>query len=162
MSESENSRELPHASHFTELVVWQFSRKLAQEIFRESREFPSEEKYALTDQLRRSSRSIGAQIAEAWGKRRYERHFVSKLTDADAEQYETQHWLIQAYDAGYLRREAAHNLGTQCKAIGSMIGGMIAISHLFCQDSYGSASRVSEVSPMDQFFASPPSDLPTS
>ena len=58
-----------------------------------SKNFPREELFALTDQIRRSSRAIGAQLAEAWGKRRYEKHFISKLTDADAEQMETQHWI---------------------------------------------------------------------
>ena len=58
--------------------------------------------YSLTDQVRRASRSVGAQIAEAWGKRRYERHFVSKLTDADAEQMETQDWIDEALDCGYI------------------------------------------------------------
>ena len=62
--------------------------------------FPGKRIYALTDQIRRASRSIGAQIAEAWGKRRYEKHFVSKLTDADAEQLETQHWLSIAVFCG--------------------------------------------------------------
>ncbi|HBY94549.1 MAG TPA: hypothetical protein DEP84_11420 [Chloroflexi bacterium] len=84
---------LQHAQSFRGLVVHQKARQLSREIFRLTRSFPKEEMYSLTDQIRRSSRSIGAQIAEAWAKRRYERHFVSKLTDADAEQYETQHWI---------------------------------------------------------------------
>ena len=67
-----------------------------------SRAFPKEEKVALSDQIRRSSHSIGANIAEAWVKRRYEAHFVSKLTDADGEQYETQHWIETAVECGYL------------------------------------------------------------
>jgi four helix bundle protein len=67
------------------------------------RAFPKEETFSLTDQIRRSSRSIGANIAEAWAKRRYERHFVCKLTDADGEQMETQHWIGTALDCGYLR-----------------------------------------------------------
>jgi four helix bundle protein len=70
------------------LIVCRKARDVAKEIFEISRRFPREETYALTDQVRRSSRSLGAQIAEAWGKRRYEKHFVSKLTDADGEQYE--------------------------------------------------------------------------
>ena len=74
---------------FRDLLVYQKARKLAQDIFVLTKAFPKEETYALTDQIRRSSRSIGAQIAEAWGKRRYEKHFISKLTDADGEQQET-------------------------------------------------------------------------
>jgi four helix bundle protein len=75
---------------------------LAKAVFEASKTFPREEAYSLTDQGRRASRSIGAQIAEAWAKRRYARHFASKLTDADGEQLETQHWLIMAFDCGYL------------------------------------------------------------
>src|SRR5688572_22090803 len=78
---------------FSDLEVYKLCRLLARDIFYLSREFPKEEAYSLTNQIRRSSRSVGAQIAEAWGKRRYEKHFVSKLTDADGEQLETQHWI---------------------------------------------------------------------
>lgn len=74
------------------------------------KKFPKEEMYSLTDQVRRSSRSIGAQIAEAWGKRKYERHFVSKLTDADGEQLETQHWIETALDCSYVSAEVATKL----------------------------------------------------
>ena len=70
---------------FKELLVYQKANEVTKIIFDISRKFPKEELYSLTDQIRRSSRSIGAQIAEAWGKRRYEKHFVSKLMDADAE-----------------------------------------------------------------------------
>ena len=84
---------MTYAKSFRELEVYKLSRELAGEIFQISKSFPKEETYSLTDQIRRSSRSIGAQIAEAWAKRRYEKHFISKLTDADGEQQETQHWL---------------------------------------------------------------------
>ncbi len=80
-----------YARDFRELVVYRRQRELAREVFAVSKKFPREESRSLTDQIRRSSRSIGAQIAEAWAKRRYEKHFISKLTDADAEQRETQH-----------------------------------------------------------------------
>jgi four helix bundle protein len=94
--------DLHHANSFRDLVVHQKARQTAQEIFRYSKSFPREEAYSLTDQVRRSSRSVGAQIAEAWGKRRFQAHFVSKLTDADAEQLETQYWIDTAFDCGYL------------------------------------------------------------
>src|SRR5258706_16471285 len=68
------------AKNFRDLEVYKLSRQLAKEVFEASKKFPKEEMYSLTDQVRRSSRSIGAQLAEAWGKRSYERHFVSKLT----------------------------------------------------------------------------------
>jgi four helix bundle protein len=83
--------ELQHAKSFRDLLVHQKARRLSQMIFEVSKSFPREELYSLTDQIRRAARSIGAQIAEAWGKRRFERHFISKLTDADSEQLETQH-----------------------------------------------------------------------
>ena len=81
---------MKHAKSFKDLEIYQLARELAREIYGLTKTFPKEEKYSLTDQVRRSSRSVGAQIAEAWAKRRYERHFVSKLTDADGKQLETQ------------------------------------------------------------------------
>ena len=82
--------------------------------------------YSLTDQIRRSSRSVGAQIAEAWGKRQYEKHFVSKLTDADGEQQETQHWIEIAFDCGYLSQDQKMRLLKGYEEIGRLLGGMIA------------------------------------
>jgi four helix bundle protein len=78
-------------THFTELVVYQRSFALAGQIFVLSKRWPPEERYSLTDQIRRASQSVGANVAESWGKRRYEAHFVSKLTDADGENHEVEH-----------------------------------------------------------------------
>ena len=86
-------------SSFRELEVYKVCRQLAKDIFELSKRFPKEEMYSLTDQIRRASRSSGAQIAEAWGKRRYEKHFISKLTDAGAEQLETNIGLIHRWNA---------------------------------------------------------------
>ena len=83
--------ELQYANSYKELIVYQKARQLARDIFELSKTFPREETYSLIDQIRRSSRSIGAQLAEAWAKRRYEKHFISKLTDANGEQQETLH-----------------------------------------------------------------------
>lgn len=135
--------DLPYARHFSELIVWQHARRLARDVFEVSREFPKEEMYSLTDQVRRSSRSVGAQLAEAWGKRKYIKHFRSKLTDADGEQYETQNWLIVAYDCGYLDRDTVKNLGSQCKEIGAMIGKMDSKADEFCGD-FGSSAILRE------------------
>jgi four helix bundle protein len=96
---------LQHAESFRDLIVYKKVRNVAKAIFQLSKSFPKGEMYSLTDQVRRSSRSIGAQIAEAWGKRAYQKHFVSKLTDADSEQLETQHWVETALDCGYLNQE---------------------------------------------------------
>ena len=126
------SVRLPHARSFRELVVYQKQRQLAREVFCVSIEFPPEEKFSLTDQLRRASRSIGAQIAEAWAKRAYEKHFVAKLSDADAEQMETQHWLDTAKDDGYLPPDDCHRLLSLCEEIGRMLGSMIENSASFC------------------------------
>ncbi|HRQ39373.1 MAG TPA: four helix bundle protein [Chloroflexota bacterium] len=126
-------KELGYARSFRDLVAYQLARECAQDIFDLTRNFPKEEAYSLTDQVRRSSRSVGAQIAEAWAKRRYEKHFISKLTDADGEQQETQHWLETAVDCGYLTQEQARLPIQKCERIGSLIGGMINKSAAFCQ-----------------------------
>ena len=86
----------------------------------------------MTDQMRRSARSVGAQIAEAWGKRRYEKHFVSKLTDADAEQLETQHWVGEATGCGYLSADDASQLTSRLETIGRMLNVMMEKSDSFC------------------------------
>src|SRR5918994_7606003 len=95
---------------YRQLEVYKLSRRLSREVFIISRQFPREEMFSLTDQIRRSSRSVGAQIAEAWGKRKYEKHFVSKLTDADGEQLETQHGIEVAVDSSYITIELAQTL----------------------------------------------------
>jgi len=124
--------ELQHAASFRDLLVYQKARQLARLVFNLTSLFPKEEAYSLTDQVRRSSRSVGAQIAEAWAKRRYERHFISKLTDADGELQETQHWLSVALDCGYLSQSQVVPLGENCSEIGRMLHGMIEKADLFC------------------------------
>ncbi|MGE0590769.1 MAG: four helix bundle protein [Cyclobacteriaceae bacterium] len=121
--------------NFRALEVYKQSRILSNQIFLITRGFPKEEMYSLTDQIRRSSRSVGAQIAEAWGKRRYEKHFISKLTDADGEQMETQHWIEVSLDSKYISKDEATQLLEQCTSIGKMIGSMIAKSSKFCKPS---------------------------
>ena len=123
---------LAHAKSFRDLLVYQKSRQLSKLIFELSASFPREEVYSLTSQIRRSSRSVGAQIAEAWAKRRYEKHFISKLTDADGEQMETQHWLESSVDIGYLSSEQIVTALALCVEIGRLLGGMIAKADLFC------------------------------
>ncbi len=127
--------ELNHAKSFRDLVVYQKAKKVSRKIFEISKGFPKEETYSLTDQIRRASRSIGAQIAEAWGKRRYERHFVSKLTDADAEQMETQHWVDEACDCQYLDSKQAEELTEELMQIGRMLNSMMDKAHSFCEQN---------------------------
>ena len=124
--------ELNHAGSFRELVVYRKAQAVSRVIFELSKGFPKEETFSLTDQIRRAVRSIGAQIAEAWAKRRYERHFVSKLSDADAEQMETQHWLSEACTCQYIDSAQAEALVAELEQIGRMLNSMMEKSHLFC------------------------------
>ena len=93
-----------------DLEVYQIAFRLAMEIFHESKVFPVEERYSLIDQVRRSSRSVCTNIAEAWRKRRYKASFLSKLSDAEAEAAETQVWLEFAVACGYLKPEKGREL----------------------------------------------------
>ncbi len=117
---------------YRDLEVYKLSRQLSKEIFEISKHFPKEEMYSLTDQVRRSSRSVGAQIAEAWGKRKYEKHFISKLTDADGEQLETQHWIETAVDSSYVSKDLANRLIDQYLSLGKMLNSMMNKSSTFC------------------------------
>src|SRR5215210_4747449 len=94
----------------TDLDVCQQAFDMAMQIFQLSKSFPKEETYSLTDQIRRSSRSVCANIAEAWRKRRYEKAFISKLSDAESEAAETQVWIEFALKCGYIVREQANEL----------------------------------------------------
>ena len=122
---------LAYVKHFRDLEVYKKQRLLARRVFGLSKSFPRDEQFSLTDQMRRSSRSVGAQIAEAWAKRLYPKHFISKLTDADGEQLETQHWLIEATDCGYLNPEQSAELQSLCVEIGRMLGSMIQKANSF-------------------------------
>jgi len=108
-----------------ELKVYQVAYVLAMEIFRLSKAWPAEERYSLTGQIRRSSRSVCSNLREAWAKRRYEAHFISKLTDADGENSETDTWLDFAKDCGYLSPEDHGHLARQAGEVGAMLGTMI-------------------------------------
>ncbi len=117
---------------FFELEVYKLSRILAREIFEISKRFLPNERYSLTDQIRRSSRSIGAQIAEALAKRRYINHFISKLTDSDAEQYETRHWIDVAVDCKLVSQDEWMSVTSKCDEINSKLNAMINKAELFC------------------------------
>ena len=108
-----------------ELRVYKAAYTLAMDIFNVSKKWPKEERYSLTDQIRRSSRSVCANLSEAWAKRRYEAHFISKLTDSDAENSETRTWLCFAKDGGYLTDQEYKKLNDDCRAAGAMLGSMI-------------------------------------
>lgn len=110
---------------FKDLRVYHEACDLDYEIFVESKKFPKEEMYSLIDQVRRSSRSIGANISEAWAKRRYPAHFVSKLTDADGELQETRHWIGRALAYGYVVANWHGEISARCDRVGGMLGKMI-------------------------------------
>ena len=130
------SSQLNYVRHFRELEVYKKQRMLAKDVFVLTKEFPREEQYAMTDQLRRSARSVGGQIAEAWAKRLYPKHFISKLTDADGEQMETQHWLIEAGDCAYLGQVDTKRLLDLCEEIGRMLGSMMRKAESFASSDY--------------------------
>lgn len=117
---------------FEDLEVYKLGLKLQQNIFDLTFSFPKDEKYSLTDQVRRSSRSIGANIAEAWRKRCYVAHFRSKLTDSDSEQAETQHWLRTAFLCKYISEKEFNEKIKDCKHIGAMLGKMITDAESWC------------------------------
>ncbi len=116
---------------FRDLRAYQEAFEVQQDIFKISKAWPADEKFSLTDQVRRSSRSIGGNLAEAWAKRRYPPHFVSKLTDADGELQETSHWLTSAMACGYISPSEETNLQARIAWIGKRLGRMMAMPEKF-------------------------------
>ena len=108
-----------------ELEVYKKAYVLAMDIFRLTKSFPAEEKFSLTSQIRRSSRSICLNLREAWAKRRYEAHFLSKLTDCDGKNSETDSSLDFAKDCGYITVPQHEKLTANCREVGGMLGSMI-------------------------------------
>ena len=108
-----------------DLIVFQKAYSSAMRIFEISKRFPAEERYAMTGQIRRSSRSVCLNLKEAWAKRRYEAHFISKLTDCDGENEETKTSLNFAKDCGYLTELEHKQLSAESSEVGKMLGSMI-------------------------------------
>ena len=128
------------------------ARESAQGIFAFTRNFPREERYALTDQIRRSSRAIKAMIAEAWGRRRYKAVFINKIDEALGEANETQSWLDDALDAGYVTPAQFEEMDQRYQHIGGMLSRMIDRADDFCKhapttDYREISSRIAEDSP---------------
>src|SRR5438552_18282362 len=117
---------------FKQLDVWRNAVELAMRIFECTKGFPPEERYSLTDQIRRSSRSISANISEAWHKRRYPASFVSKLSDAECEAAETQSWLEHALRCSYCSPEEAAGLDRHCAAVIGQLVNMIQSPKTWC------------------------------
>jgi four helix bundle protein len=110
---------------FRDLRVYQLAYSLAMRIFNETKTFPQDERYSMTSQIRRSSRSVAANLAEGYRKRQYPAMFVSKLADCDAEATETQVWLDFARDCGYLSVNRQKELATGYDELGRMLSSMI-------------------------------------
>ena len=120
---SQNNSKL--AKSAKDLEVYRLAYDLAMRVFEHSNSWPKEEKYALTDQVRRSSRSVCANLREAWAKRRYEAGFISKLTDCDGENAETDTSLDFALDCGYINPAQHESLTAASAEIGRMLGSML-------------------------------------
>ena len=105
--------------------VFKKAYKLAMDILEVSKSFPKEEKYSLTDQVRRSSRSVCVNFGEAYRRRKYPAHFLSKLSDSDAENTETEIWLIFAFDCKYITAEIFNDFKSRCTEVGKLLGFMI-------------------------------------
>ncbi|MCU0783662.1 MAG: four helix bundle protein [Verrucomicrobia bacterium] len=117
------------------MKVYQHSRTEAQRIFKLTQSFPREERFSLTDQIRRSSRAVKSMIAEAWAHRRYPASFVSKLVDALGEATETQSWLDDALDCGYVTPAQHHDHDAAWQSIGGMLNNTIEKSDDFCRNA---------------------------
>jgi len=123
---------MPVVRFFKELHVWQNAMDLAMRVFELTRDFPSQERYSLTDQIRRSSRSVAANLSEAWRKRRYPAAFVCKLNDSESEAAETQTWVEMALRCGYLTHEVAKELDCACEQILAQLVCMIGEASRWC------------------------------
>lgn len=111
--------------NFKETTVYKKAFSLAMEVFEISKTFPQEEKYSLTDQIRRSSRSVCTNLGEAYRKRQYPAHFVSKISDCDAENSETGVWLDFAYTCKYITQEIHSNLISKNEEVGNLLHHML-------------------------------------
>jgi four helix bundle protein len=117
---------------FRDLKVYQLARQEAQKIYLRSRSFPPEERYSLTSQIRSSSRAVKAMIAEAWGRRRYQGVFINKIDGALGEATETQSWLDDCIDCGYISAAEFREMNAAWQSIGAMLNKMIARADDFC------------------------------
>lgn len=123
---------MPTSQGFRGLRVYQLAFKLAMEIYQESKKFPLEELYSLTEQIRRASRSVAGNIGEGYRRKLYPKMFVSKMSDADGEGTETQVWIEFAFECGYISAELHARWIKGYEEIGRMLGGMIARRERFC------------------------------
>ena len=116
---------MTRVTRHTDLEVYKKAFDVAMTVFELSKAFPKEETYSLTDQVRRSSRSVCTNLAEAWRKRRYENHFVSKLSDSEMEAGETQSWIQFSVACGYLPKDTARSVYRDYDSLTKMLVTMI-------------------------------------
>ncbi|HEY4282242.1 MAG TPA: four helix bundle protein [Chthoniobacterales bacterium] len=139
------------AKSFRDLNVYQTAREAANRIFQLSKKFPAEERYSLTDQIRRSSRAVKAMITEAWARRRYKAVFINKIDEAHGEAAETRSWLDDCKDAQYITTDDFTDLEKRYDAIGGMLSRMIDRADDFCKhtpsNDYRNVVREEEDSP---------------
>lgn len=121
---------------YKDLIVYQKAFKVSMDVFNITKSFPVEEKYSLTDQIRRSSRSVCANIAEAWAKKIYPKSFINKLTDSLGEEYETEVWLDYSLNCRYISSEDHDNLLNDYQEIRKMLISMINNPDKFCQKKH--------------------------
>lgn len=117
---------------FRDLKVYRLSVRQAKHVFEVSQGFPADERYSLTDQVRRSSRAVGALLAEAWARRLYRAAFVNKINEALGEAMETQSWLDHALTCGYITQDEYDEMNTAWQQIGGMLHRMIQRADTFC------------------------------
>jgi len=118
---------------FRDLVTYNKARNAAKEVFFLTSRFPRDERFALTDQIRRSSRAVGSMVAEAWARRRYEAAFINKLSEARGEATESQSWLDSALDCGYISGAEHVRFDALFQEVGAILQGMIDRSPTFCR-----------------------------
>ena len=121
------------AKSVDDLEVYKLAYDLQRRIFRMTKKFPRDEMYSLTDQVRRSSRSVGANIREAWAKRRYPAHFVSKLSDSDGESEETMHWILSAFDCEYINETTKDEIQAGYRHVSGMLNKMMDHPDSWCR-----------------------------
>ena len=126
---------MPLIKSFRDLNVYKLARLETQKIYLRSRSIPAEEKYSPTDQIRRSSRAVKAMVAEAWARRRYRAVFINKIDEALGEATETQSWLDDCLDCGYISPDEFGQMDAAWQSIGAMLNKMIARADDFCGKS---------------------------
>ena len=124
---------MPIINSFRDLIVYQKAYFLAMQIFEITKTFPKDERYSLTDQMRRSSRSVSSNIAEAWSKRNYEKYFISKLSDSLGEEFDTEVWIDYSKDCKYISLDKHKYLLESYEEVRKMLISIINNPHKFCK-----------------------------